>query len=227
MCPRALPAFYFGAPVLSWAVLQIQGLVWGGAPRRGSRLSLLLPLGRPRQQCREKLIKTHAGRDPVDQAMRCHRKQAAWCWQSTLWLYNADLFSTQRKIVRSQSSLPQCSTFILANILELLLFLFFLLHQCQLHACRAEKQAYNANLCMSECFSFACAPGHTTSPVWHFFLNLVSDTQQTLPVQRVKAWHTQVSWCHDPGTGNANVGTKKYTPAVKIQRWRVTKITTL
>lgn len=120
MCPRALPAFYFGAPVLSWAVLQIQGLVWGGAPRRGSRLSLLLPLGRPRQQCMEKLIKTHAGRDPVDQAMRCHRKQAAWCWQSTLWLYNADLFSTQPKIVRSQSSAPQCSTFILANISELL-----------------------------------------------------------------------------------------------------------
>lgn len=111
MCPRPLLTFYFGAPVLSWAVLQIQGLVWGGAPRRGSRLSLLLPLGRPRQQCMEKLIKTHAGRDPVDQAMRCHRKQAAWCWQSTFWLYNADLFSTQRKIVRSQSSVPQHSTF--------------------------------------------------------------------------------------------------------------------
>lgn len=63
-CSAALLTFCFGALVLSWAVLQIQGLVWGGAPRRGSRLSLLLPLGHPRQQCMEKLIKTHAGRTP-------------------------------------------------------------------------------------------------------------------------------------------------------------------
>lgn len=150
MCPRASLAFCFAAPVLSWAVLQIQGLVWGGAPRRGSRLSLLPPLGRPRQQCMEKLIKTHAGRDPADQAMRCHRKQAAWCWQSTLWLYNADLFSTQRKIVRSQSSVPQHSTslslslFFFSKYFRITFtycFCFFLLHQRQLHACRVEKQA--------------------------------------------------------------------------------------